>query len=220
MGKRYVRVSGVYIIENIVTKQRYIGQSINTHRRMKMHLDSLRRRDHANKRLQHDFIKYGEVNFEFALLEEHAPQFLHSMETYWINLLDAHCDDFGYNEMLTSHNKSGIKFKKRTKEKMSKARMGMIIAESHRKNMSLAQLRRGKGQYRSPEAKRNIARANIERATSIIQYDLDMNFVAEWQCMSEISKRLSYKKSGIQNNISGISKTSNGYIWKYKTQNQ
>jgi group I intron endonuclease len=50
----------------------------------------------------------------------------------------------------------------------------------------------------------------------IIQYDLDGNFIKEWESIKQITETLNIQQSGISNCCLGKTKTSNKFIWKYK----
>ena len=50
----------------------------------------------------------------------------------------------------------------------------------------------------------------------IYQYDLNNNLIKEWKSLEDIYNVLNFKKSGISNNLNGLSKSSHGYIWRYK----
>ena len=72
----------------------------------------------------------------------------------------------------------------------------------------------------SPEiALRNI-RANkkkpMKRNRKVLQYDTDMNFLREWDNIKCICKELGLNRSAICNCCLGNSKSSQGFIWKYK----
>ena len=47
----------------------------------------------------------------------------------------------------------------------------------------------------------------------ILQYDLDGNFVREWECAYDVGKEVS---KGINNCLKGRRKSAYGFIWKYK----
>ena len=47
----------------------------------------------------------------------------------------------------------------------------------------------------------------------ILQYDLDGNFIREWECASDVGK---VAVKSINNCLKGKNKTAYGYIWKYK----
>jgi group I intron endonuclease len=59
---------GIYKIENIVTGDFYIGQSINLKNRRYQHFYELKKNKHKNKYLQNSFNKYGKENFKFFIL--------------------------------------------------------------------------------------------------------------------------------------------------------
>lgn len=50
----------------------------------------------------------------------------------------------------------------------------------------------------------------------VLQYDLEGNFIKEWDSIDKASIFLNIKKQGICNNLKNRSKTSGGFIWKYK----
>ena len=50
----------------------------------------------------------------------------------------------------------------------------------------------------------------------IIQYDLEGSYIAEWESVTEISKKLGFHKRMIRNVCIGKQKKSYGFIWKYK----
>ena len=62
------KLSGVYIITNTVNGNRYIGSSVDIHRRWVTHLRELRKGTHGNQILQRAWDKYGESSFEFSIL--------------------------------------------------------------------------------------------------------------------------------------------------------
>jgi hypothetical protein len=51
---------------------------------------------------------------------------------------------------------------------------------------------------------------------TIIQYNLEGNFIKEWNSIDEAAASLNIKKQGICNNLKNRSKTSGNYVWKYK----
>ena len=59
----------IYKIENKITGQCYIGQTVDYKRRQATHINKLRRNAHDNQKLQNAWIKYGEPAFEFTVWE-------------------------------------------------------------------------------------------------------------------------------------------------------
>lgn len=58
----------------------------------------------------------------------------------------------------------------------------------------------------------------LAQQKQIIQYDLEMNIIKEWDSIKEASNSLSINRVSISHNLSLKSpqKTAGGYIWKYK----
>ena len=51
----------------------------------------------------------------------------------------------------------------------------------------------------------------------VIQYDVELNFIKEWESASDAERQISGKVSGaISHCIKGKTKTALGFIWKYK----
>lgn len=57
---------------------------------------------------------------------------------------------------------------------------------------------------------------NKDKRKPILQLDLNGNFIKEWKSTTEASKKLNCLRSGITNALKKLSKTSHGFIWKYK----
>ena len=61
---------GIYQIRNTITGACYIGASRDIETRWSSHRGELRRGAHINPRLQNDWTLYGEVAFEFTVIEQ------------------------------------------------------------------------------------------------------------------------------------------------------
>jgi group I intron endonuclease len=53
----------------------------------------------------------------------------------------------------------------------------------------------------------------------VLQYDLDGNFVREWDSPTTIAEELGYNKGNIASCCRGVAVTANGYVWRYKGEN-
>lgn len=81
---------GIYLITNLITKEKYVGQSIDIERRWKEH------RFHNKPSLIHTMIEqYGIENFTFEVIEECPVDELNGKEVYWIKYYDSF--ENGYN---------------------------------------------------------------------------------------------------------------------------
>jgi len=79
--------------------------------------------------------------------------------------------------------------------------IGIPKSNEHKQKMSLA--------------KKNKPSNNPKK--SILQYDLQYNFIKEWNSGSEINKELNISHGNIIKCCQGLKKQIGGFIWKYKT---
>lgn len=61
------------------------------------------------------------------------------------------------------------------------------------------------------------SRDNSRKANNkpILQFDLDGNFIREWNCATDVGKEAS---RNISSCLRGKTKTAYGYVWKYKNE--
>lgn len=57
-----------------------------------------------------------------------------------------------------------------------------------------------------------------KRSKSIIQYDLNNNFIKEWESIREIERKLGIWHSRISKCCRNITNNVDGYVWKYKSE--
>lgn len=53
---------------------------------------------------------------------------------------------------------------------------------------------------------------------TVLQYDLEGNFIKNWNGLMEIQKELGFNKSNIANCCRGLCKTANEFIWRYEDE--
>lgn len=80
---------GIYIIENILNKDVYIGSTTSSFsQRFKEHMKGIRKGNHHSIILQNAFNKYGKDNFKFDILEYiDCPIECRNVERTWINII-------------------------------------------------------------------------------------------------------------------------------------
>lgn len=78
---------GIYMITNFVNNKRYIGSSIHIGQRLWEHRSELRHNRHSNVHLQKAWNKYGEDNFNFAILEKCSPDERFKREQFYVDTL-------------------------------------------------------------------------------------------------------------------------------------
>ncbi len=134
------------------------------------------------------------------------------LETYWIEQFKA----WGFN-IINKRKKggSGVNFhSEETKQKLRKPKpkgFGFNIGNFH------------KGRKRSDETKRKMSiikkGKNSNACKTILQYDINNNLIKEWPSLKKAGDELKINSRSIGNCINKISKTSGGYIWENKLDN-
>jgi group I intron endonuclease len=142
-------ISGIYSITNTVNGKRYVGSTLNYHRRIADHFRDLRNGTHRNCHLQAAFRKYGESAFVAALVECVPIELLLDTE-------QKHLDENkgGYNIAKCAESPArGAKRSQETRDKMSKAKKGQVRTPEWRANLSKSL----KGRTFSPEWRANLS---------------------------------------------------------------
>ncbi|MCX6059455.1 MAG: GIY-YIG nuclease family protein [Chloroflexi bacterium] len=97
MLKHMPRISGIYQIKCTSNGKFYIGSAIDMHDRCEHHRSSLRWKNHINSHLQCAWDKYGENNFEFAVLEPVEKSRLLKAEQEWLDKTRCFEREIGFN---------------------------------------------------------------------------------------------------------------------------
>jgi len=158
--------SGIYTITNKTNGHRYVGSAVDLEKRFRDHRNHLRNQTHCNAYLQNAWNKYGEDAFLFEILEEWEPEFLISMEQWWMNML---CPE--YNIAPIAGSQLGIKlgpFSEKHRAKISAALKGRKFSDEHRANLSAAfkGMQRSLGRKLSDKTKAKISATNVGRKLS------------------------------------------------------
>lgn len=226
------KISGIYLITNILNEKKYVGFSSNILGRFSVHSKSLKDNNHHCEHLQRAWNKYGEENFKFEIIEKCSTNLLAEREHYWAIKLNTHNRDFGYNEKPTSED-GRVNHSEETKKKISDAHIGRKksnesvkksvegkrkAAEERGYYISEDNIKYWNAQRKSKPVHPNMAKAAKEKfSVVIIQMDLDGNFIKEWIGMAEAERVMGGKASGkISMVCSGKRKSAYGYKWKKK----
>lgn len=203
------KICGIYCIKNIINNKVYIGKSKNIPERWEKHLYALKSNTHPNSHLQSSFNKHGEINFKFLILEsssQNTDDILNELEIKMIKEYKSHIDSYGYNKTFGGE---GASHTEEIKQKISNSLKGRPLDERRKEILKKANT----GLKRTEELKKQISE---RQRVSILQYDLEMNFIKKWSSIREAANELKFCESGINACINGKQETSKGFIWKRK----
>lgn len=89
---------GIYGVKNLRNGKVYVGSSVDIMTRWRSHKSLLSRNEHPNRHLQAAVKRYGLACFDCCVLEQvDEESLLAQREAYWIELLEAADDRYGYN---------------------------------------------------------------------------------------------------------------------------
>jgi len=204
----------IYLITNCYNDPNkvYIGKTKNN-----------RQKDHKIKFGQQ--IEYSEID-EINSLDK---KYWEPLETYWINQFRA----WGFDVLNKNEGGGGpITHSEKTKEKISNKLKGisknyLSLNKERGKKISkslMGKSKSNKGKPLSEEHKQKIKqtrgflknRKNTWQITPVLQYDLQGNFIKEWESQTEATKFLGKTGDGIGACCRGRQKNAYGYVWKYK----
>ena len=196
------KYSAVYKIENVITKQVYIGQTSDISKRWFFHKNTLRRNKNSNKHLQQSWNEYGENNFSFEVLsycETKEERF--EKETYWFNYYSQTIGEdniFNIGHTGNAHN---------TKEELRKWQ-----SEYHKTHPNKGMFK--KGTIFSEEYRRKLSLASTKRK-KIAQYDAYGNLIKIYNGLIDAEKETGVLSQNIGRCCRLVSIKAGKFIWRY-----
>jgi len=123
----------IYIIENRLNGDCYVGKTTDIERRWKKHRSSVK---DGNTHLSRAMRKHGIENFEIRVVDEHDDEMyaLQILEPMWIQRLRESGVGL-YNMTNGGEGISGLRHSSETIAKMSQAQMGRIISEESKEKI-------------------------------------------------------------------------------------
>ena len=233
------RMVGIYKITNPKGKV-YIGQSINLEERKSHYKNPLPYR--VGPKLLNSLKKYGFENHSYHIIEYCTPLNLNSREIYWIKYYN--CVEDGLN--IEYGGNSGGKRNPQTIEKMRNSMKGKnsrkikqysvkgeyiktwpsIVSAEREYGKGIKECLKGKTLtsqgyiWRYEDSSLPLSNLDVKYSTvkkTVYQYDLEDNFIKEWESITEIQEKLGFANSNISNCCLGKrQKTAYGYKWKYE----
>ena len=208
-------MTGIYKFTSKITGKSYIGQSIHIEKRYQEHLQEV---NNNNSKWYQALREQGINNFEFSILEICEPSQLNEREIYWIEQYNSYLD--GYNSTPGGNSKcynpqliydawdeglSPLEIAKKLNIGTSCVYYNLINYSNYDKHE--AKIRGGILAYKT-------ASNNSQQTTNIYQYDLEGNFIREWNSCKEIQREKGWDASLIGKVVNGERKSAYNHQWK------
>lgn len=205
----------IYKISNKVNNYNYVGQTVNPiQNRWNQHLNTYNNKNSCsfNYVLYKAMRKYGIENFTIEQIEECNNSLLDERERYWIKKLNSfYLNGCGYN--MTFGGEGIIKYS--DDDILALWEQGLKVSQIAEKLNALPSTISQRLQTLKPGEARKRHFNSLKK--EVLQYDLNGNFIKEWDSAADAEKELS---TGYGGNITRCCKKERtmayNYLWKYK----
>ena len=201
----------IYLITNFQNQKNYIGQTVNPiSHRWREHVNEAYDGNKSNSLLHRAIVKYGASSFGICLLEECKDSELNEKEKFYIKEYDSYyTHDKGYN--MTWGGEGVIKY--------NDDEILYLWNQGYR-NCEIARLLGAKDTTISLRIQSLVGsgaaqtRRADSRKISIIQYDLQGNYVKDWESVSIAEKELNLSQGSISRCCNKQRTNSGNFLWK------
>lgn len=237
MMKRIVKI---YVLSHPISNEiRYVGKTVESlTERLRRHLQ---KKDNTYRYNWIISLKREGLIPKIELIDECDETDWRWMEKYWIlqfrvwdfrlvNMCDGGLGSDGMKHTIDAKQKISSFHKNKqwrlgsivsveTRQKIRKGNLNKIVCEESIKKMIKTKtgLSTGVGRKHTNKHINNIINKMVEiKGRPILQYDLNMNLIGEWEAISLASKELGIPNSNIVNVCKGNRKTAKSFIFKYE----
>lgn len=201
------KLGHIYMITS-PTGRLYIGSTINISNRITLYKNTHTK---YQPKLHNSLLKYGWEKHVFEIIWTGNIEDMLKYETligFGFNVLESENLNCRLPKLGDIYNV----ISNETRLKMSNWQIGRKMSDEAKLKMSISK----KGKKFSLERK---VKMSINFKKPILQYDLNNNFIQEWNSAMDASKELKINSSHISSCCRGQRKTSGGFKWKLKIIN-
>jgi hypothetical protein len=192
-----INITYIYLIEGIDNSpyKVYIGKTKNPQTRKYLH--------------RH---KYGNIKYSIIdQIESNNHDDWKPLESYWIYQFRA----WGFNVINKNNGGGGPVFRtEEQKQKISNSKLGHIVSKETKLKMSISNSKPKPLGFGDKLRKPNTILTSYYKP--LLQYDLEGNFIKEWNSGKEVSKMLKINRASLSSALTGKNKTAGGFVWHYK----
>lgn len=217
---------GIYKITS-PSNRVYIGQSVNIKKRF-VGYKNMNIKNNQQTKLYRSFLKYKAINHTYEVIKECNENELNYFERYYQELFN--CLNQGLNCRLTKTNERSGKVSNETIAKMRECQKGNKnwLGKSHtdetKHKISLAnkgrkhsdEINKSKGRKGRVSNRKGILSELNPLSIKVLQFDLNNNFIREWNCLNDIKRELNFHIGNVSSCLKGRLKTYKKFKWQYK----
>lgn len=212
-----MKIIGIYIVFNRISKKVYIGSSIDVVSRLRKHKNQLKLGKHPNRHLQLSFNKHGLESFKFTVIfqceKDTTDNKLRQLEQEFINKVKP---NRLYNICPVAGSTLGKQHSEETKIKISESlkmadrsnriyQTGFVHTEETKQKISKTLKAAGKG------------KRFLTRHKPIVQYDVNTNIIIkEFDSITDAANLLDINRGHISEVCKGKRKTVSKMYFRYK----
>lgn len=202
----------VYLITNLINNKKYIGSSRK---------DSIDLQYYGSgRRIKSAIQKYGKENFTREILWEGKGD-ARNIEAFYLEKYKAASNPLFYN--MTNDARGNTLHKDETKHTVSEKLTGRKFSKEICEKISKAKLGKPntkKGKSDGPKPGVSVAHKgrtspNKGKGKLVGKYSLNGKLLTKYHNMQEAAKSINLNAESIRQCLTGKSKSSGGYIWKY-----
>lgn len=197
------KISGIYKIVNKVNGKYYVGSSYNINTgadsRWRKHLKMLRIGKHYNKYLQRAWIKYGESNFEFIIVEAVDSSIVKDVEQKYLDIAKLEKNKVYNGKFYVTGEESGKTLPDDFKLKLRMANLGKKASDETRLKMRLSHLGKPKLKARGRKlSAETIAKIKAYKFTDEVKLKMSLSHIGK-KLTEEAKLKLRVSRLGILN---------------------
>jgi group I intron endonuclease len=218
-------IACIYKFTNKVNGKIYIGQTKSVTSRLRDHL-----RNTEKCPFKSDLALYGWKAFKFEVLEfiedpNSMDNLLSKKEQFYIDIhikMGINFDTMFYNDVVFVESGS-YKMSPEHKEKLSLARTNIKLSTEHIQSMSETSRKRNavESLKKHKPTRENISKALRKRSIHILQYNLNGDFIKEYETQADAAKAVGKENCeyNINKALKKIMNQAYGYQWRYYKEN-
>lgn len=177
--------TGIYLITNNTTGKHYVGSAVNVASRWQGHRSRLRKGQHANPILQNAWVKYGEADFTFVILEHVQDRaLLLQREQFWLDMIIP-----AFNIYKVAGSPAGYKHTDEAKQQMRERMLNYRHTDESKARIAASKI----GKARPDHVKKALLDANIGRKQTAEHVSKRVaHLVGKKQTAERIANRVSH----------------------------